>query len=68
MKKNSKKFKIAVNEFLLPLQRPSFDEQASYQYALIRTNLESKRQIIGSNDLFIAAHAKSLDAILFTNN
>mgnify|MGYP003613949804 CR=1 FL=1 len=40
MKKNSKKLEIAVNEFLLPLQRLYFDEQASYQYALIRTNLE----------------------------
>ena len=40
MKKNSKKLEIAVNEFLLPLQRLSFDEQASYQYALIRANLE----------------------------
>ena len=68
MKKNSKKLELAVNEFLLPLQRLSFDEQASYQYALIRINLESKGHIIGSNDLFIAAHAKSLDAVLITNN
>ena len=68
MKKNSKKLEVAINEFLLPLQRISFDEQASYQYALIRTNLESKGQIIDSNDLFIAAHAKSLDAVLITNN
>ena len=68
MKKNSKKLEVAVNEFLLPLQRLSFDEQASYQYSLIRTNLELKGQIIGSNDLFISAHAKSLDAVLVTNN
>ncbi len=40
IKKNSKKLEIAVNEFLLPLQRLSFDEQVSYQYAFIRTNLE----------------------------
>ena len=68
MKKNSKKLEVAINEFLLPLQRLSFDEQASYQYSLIRTNLELKGQIIGSNDLFISAHAKSLDAVLVTNN
>jgi tRNA(fMet)-specific endonuclease VapC len=68
MKKNSKKLEVAVNEFLLPLQRLAFDENASYSYALIRTNLESKGLIIGSNDLFIAAHAKSLDAVLVTNN
>ena len=68
MKKNSKKLEVAVNEFLLPLQRLAFDENTSYSYALIRTTLESKGLIIGSNDLFIAAHAKSLDAILVTNN
>ena len=68
VKKNNKKLEVAVNEFLLPLQRLSFDENASCQYALIRTNLESKGLIIGSNDLFIAAHTKSLDAILVTNN
>ena len=68
MKKNSKKLEVAINEFLLPLQRLSFDEQASYQYSLIRTNLESKGHIIGSNDLFIASHVKSLDAVLITNN
>ena len=68
MKKNSKKLEVAVNEFLFPLQRLAFDENASYQYGLIRTNLELRGLIIGSNDLFIAAHAKSLDAVLVTNN
>ena len=68
MKKNSKKLEVAVNEFLFPLQRLAFDENASYQYGLIRTNLELRGLIIGSNDLFIAAHAKSLDAVIVTNN
>jgi len=68
MKKNSKKLEVAVSEFLLPLQRLAFDENASYEYGKIRTKLEQKGQIIGSNDLFIAAHAKSLDAVLVTNN
>lgn len=68
MKKNSKKLEVAVNEFLLPLKRLAFDENAAHEYAIIRTNLELKGQIIGSNDLFIAAHAKSLDAVLITNN
>ena len=34
---------------------------SSISYALIKTNFESK-------DLIIAAHAKSLDAVLVTNN
>ena len=46
MKKNSKKLEVAVNEFLLPLQRLSFDEQASYQYALIRQKDRLLVQII----------------------
>jgi len=35
---------------------------------MIRTTLEKQGNIIGSNDLFIAAHVKSLNAILVTNN
>jgi tRNA(fMet)-specific endonuclease VapC len=61
MKKKNKKLEIAVNEFLLPLQRLDFDENASYAYAQIRPHLESQ-------GLFIAAHAKSLKAVLVTNN
>lgn len=68
MKKNSKKLEVAVNEFLLPLKRLYFDENASLEYGIIRNQLEKKGLIIGSNDLFIAAHAKSLDAVLVTNN
>lgn len=67
-KKGSQKLEVLVNEFLLPLQRYSFDENAAFEYGDIRTNLESQGNIIGPNDLLIAAHAKSLDAILITNN
>ena len=35
---------------------------------MIRDDLEKKGTIIGANDLFIAAHAKALHAILVTNN
>lgn len=67
-KKGSQKLEVLVNEFLLPLQRYSFDENAAFEYGNIRANLESQGNIIGPNDLLIAAHAKSLDAILITNN
>ena len=67
-KKGSKKLEVAVNEFLLPLERVSFDEDAALCYGEMRTELEAKGNIIGSNDLFIAAHAKSIDATLVTNN
>ncbi len=46
----------------------NFDINASIEYAIIRSELEASGKIIGSNDLFIAAHAKSLKAVLVTNN
>jgi tRNA(fMet)-specific endonuclease VapC len=67
-KKSSQKLEALVNEFLLPLQRLAFDEKAAYEYGNIRAELELKGKIIGPNDLLIAAHARSLDAVLITNN
>jgi tRNA(fMet)-specific endonuclease VapC len=37
-------------------------------YGAIRATLSAKGEMIGSNDLWIAAHAISLDLILVTNN
>src|SRR3990167_4799090 len=37
-------------------------------YAKIRTTLEKQGNIIGNNDLWIAAHAMAINAILVTNN
>lgn len=45
-----------------------FDELASEQYGIIRAGLEQKGQVIGGNDLLIAAHAIALGATLVTNN
>jgi tRNA(fMet)-specific endonuclease VapC len=45
-----------------------FDQKAAITYGDIRSALEKKGNIIGSNDLLIAAHALSLDCILVTNN
>ena len=41
---------------------------AGTKYGEIRSFLESKSQIIGGNDLWIAAHAVSAGLILVTNN
>ncbi len=38
------------------------------QYGIIRNKLEKKGQMIGNNDLWIAAHALAADLILVTNN
>ena len=67
-KRGSGKLEALVNEFLLPLERYSFDENAAFEYGNIRADLELKGNTIGPNDLLIAAHTKSLNAVLITNN
>ena len=57
-----------VDLFLDSFEIYDFDKNAAKEYAKIRVNLEKKGLIIGAYDLQIAAHAKSLNAILVTNN
>lgn len=45
-----------------------YDDAASLDYARIRHVLEMTGKMIGPNDLFIAAHAQSLDLTLVTDN
>jgi tRNA(fMet)-specific endonuclease VapC len=42
--------------------------EAAKHYATIRTELERSGQLIGPNDLWIAAHAKAENLVLVTNN
>jgi len=44
------------------------DEAAAKYYGSIRSHLKGAGKPVGNNDLFIAAHALSLGAILVTNN
>lgn len=46
----------------------SLTEQTAGKYGIIRSFLEKNGQPIGNNDLWIAAHTLSLNAILVTNN
>ena len=46
----------------------SFPDDAAIHYAQIRADLKTRGQMIGANDLFIAAHARSLGLTLVTNN
>ena len=57
-----------LNELAELLEIRPFDQIAAIFYGDIRSLLEKKGNIIGSNDLLIAAHALSLDWILVTNN
>ena len=43
-------------------------DEAAIHYAEIRANLKTRGQMIGANDLFIAAHARALGVTLVTNN
>jgi tRNA(fMet)-specific endonuclease VapC len=45
-----------------------FPDNAAAHYAQIRADLKKRGQMIGANDLFIAAHAPSLGLRLVTNN
>ena len=60
--------RIALTQFLTPLEIATFDEFAAQTYGKIRNNLERNGLSIGSFDTLIAAHALSLEAILVTNN
>jgi tRNA(fMet)-specific endonuclease VapC len=65
---NPEKNKIALIEFLSMIEIYNYDDKAAKEYGKIRTDLERKGKIIGSLDMLIAAHAKSRDFILVTNN
>jgi len=46
----------------------SLPEEAAQAYGESRANLERQGQIIGNNDLWIAAHAKAANLTVITNN
>ena len=58
----------ALAAFLDYVEVLDFPDQASGDYAKIRSDLKRRGTMIGANDLFIAAHARSLGLTLVTNN
>jgi tRNA(fMet)-specific endonuclease VapC len=44
------------------------DEAVADAYGVIRADLETRGQLIGNNDLWIAAHSLSAGLVLVTNN
>jgi len=58
----------ALYQFLSPLNILPFDQNAAYEYGLIRSYLERKGMIIGSLDMMIAAHARSIPATIVSDN
>lgn len=57
-----------VEDFMSRLVVLSYADEAASHYGDIKANLQSKGQVIGENDLHIAAHARSLGLVLVTNN
>ena len=59
---------VALNAFLRYVEVLDFPDEASLHYAKIRADLKTLGTMIGANDLFIAAHARSLGLMLVTKN
>ncbi len=45
-----------------------WDEDAAKHYGFIRALLKKQGNLIGNNDLLISAHARSMNAVMVTNN
>lgn len=63
-----KQDEAALAAFLSYVEVLDFPDEASSHYAKIRADLKARGSMIGANDLFIAAHARSLSLTLVTNN
>jgi tRNA(fMet)-specific endonuclease VapC len=63
-----KQDEAAFAAFLRYIEVLDFPDEASSHYAKIRADLKTRGSMIGANDLFIAAHARSLGLTLVTNN
>ena len=60
--------RVMLMAFLSEIQVMPFDANAAREYGDIRADLEKRGLVIGGNDMLIAAHAKSLNLTLITNN
>lgn len=58
----------AIRTFIHGVAVSEMPASAAASYAQIRVDLEKRGQIIGPNDLWIAAHALVFNVVLVTNN
>lgn len=68
LRRKSARLTYLVENSLARITILAYDGQASHHFANIRSTLETRGTPIGTTDLFIAAHARSLDLTLVTNN
>lgn len=59
---------IAFDEMMRHLVVLDWTPEAAQHYAEIRHTLQRTGRQLGANDIFIAAHARSLGATIITNN
>ena len=57
-----------LQKFFSPLHSFEFDDNAAEHYAQIRADLTAQGNLIGANDLMIAAIARANKATLITHN
>ena len=60
--------RAALERFCVRVELLPYTVEAAEQYGLIRSDLEARGQVIGPNDLHIAAHAKAANLTLVSNN
>ena len=60
--------RIALTQFVAPLEIAPYDDTAAQCYGDLRACLERQGTPIGSLDMLIAAHALALNCVLVTNN
>ncbi|MFW1747853.1 type II toxin-antitoxin system VapC family toxin [Acinetobacter guillouiae] len=65
---NKEKALQVIDELTSMIQVVELDEKVADHYAHIRKDLSSTGQIIGNNDLWLAAHARVNNWVMVTNN
>ncbi len=68
LRDGSMRYRFELERFLGYVLILKFPDEAAAHYAEIRAALKRSGRMIGANDLFIAAHARSLGLTLVTNN
>lgn len=63
-----KQDEAALDAFLRYVEVLGFSDKAANHYAKIRAYLKTRGTMMGANDLFTAAHARSLGLTLVTNH
>ena len=68
MSPNPARDRQALDGLLTYVETLELPEESAEHYAGVRAELKKRGEMIGANDLFIAAHARSLKLTLITNN